>query len=454
MSRDKVYAWVVVAAALAGIWFLPSDQEGPALISFVFWIALLVAIELLPVTLNFESQVTMGFPVLLAVSILFPPWAAMVVAGVGSFDPREFRRDIKVHHALFNRAQVMLSVAAASLIFEVTSADVAAPSAALVLSAALAAGAYTVTNLGLVAVWVGLRQKISVPRALLGLLPTPAAGFWFSYFILASLGVATAVVYENVSFGAWAVAAFIVPLVFARLSFLGAQSQQRLMQQVQEQQQRLLEATEQVLQEREAERNRIASHIHDSSLQLLSAAVYGCENALAHADAERPGEVVEAISTVRYALDEAITTLRASLVDLRKNIVEEGGLMTTLSNIADQLATLWGVTVTVQGSVSREPPVPIALGAIQIVQESLNNALKHAGVDHMSVRINDQDGMVHVVVEDEGAGFDIGQEIGEDHIGMRLMRDRADQLGGRVELHSRPGEGTRVEAFLPKGVEL
>jgi two-component system nitrate/nitrite sensor histidine kinase NarX len=68
------------------------------------------------------------------------------------------------------------------------------------------------------------------------------------------------------------------------------------------------------------------------------------------------------------------------------------------------------------------------------------------------VKIEDVDGALRLVVEDEGKGFAPGQVTGSDHLGMRLMHDRAAQLGGRIELDSAPGRGTRVEAVLPGGV--
>ena len=77
--------------AAAGVWLLPPG-ETPPLSTFLFWIALLIAVELLPVSLDFESQVTMGFPILLAAAMLFPPWAAMAIAGIGSIEVNHMRK--------------------------------------------------------------------------------------------------------------------------------------------------------------------------------------------------------------------------------------------------------------------------------------------------------------------------------------------------------------------------
>jgi signal transduction histidine kinase len=144
--------------------------------------------------------------------------------------------------------------------------------------------------------------------------------------------------------------------------------------------------------------------------------------------------------------------LRDSLMDLRKSAVEEGGLFETIQKFADQVATVWGAEVRIEGTIDHEPPIPVALAAVQILQEGLANALKHAGEGEVVLKIHQEEGMVHLVVEDEGPGFDPSAEIGADHHGMRLMKERAARVGGRIELDSRPGAGTRVEAILPAGL--
>jgi signal transduction histidine kinase len=185
---------------------------------------------------------------------------------------------------------------------------------------------------------------------------------------------------------------------------------------------------------------------------MLAAAAYGCGNAAAFIDAGRVDAARDAVVSAREAIDDAIKGLRESLVDLRKSSVEEGGLVETIRNFSQQLATLWGAEVRIEGNVASEPPIPVALAAFQILQEGLVNALKHSDGSAVVVNISNIDNMVHIVVEDDGPGFDPETEVGTDHVGMRLMRERAARVGGRIELRSRPGRGTRLEAILPGGV--
>ncbi len=221
---------------------------------------------------------------------------------------------------------------------------------------------------------------------------------------------------------------------------------------IRQQQKSLLDASERVFQEREAERNRIAEEIHDGSLQMLAAAAYGCGNASEFIDANRTDLAKEAALGARDAINGAMKALRDSLVDLRKSSVEEGGLVQTIHTFADHLSVLWGTEINIEATINREPPIPVALAAFQILQEGLTNALKHAQDASVTVRISDEDGMVHIVIEDKGVGFDASDEVGEEHVGMRLMRERAARIGGRLELQTEPGQGTRLEAILPGAV--
>src|SRR5688572_7666965 len=135
MPRTKVYAWsVVAAAALSAIVGLTQFEGSFPFGEAVFWVILLAVAELLPVGLGFETRVTMGFPILLAIAILFPPGVAIAIAGAGSFDSREFTRSIPPHRAAFNHAQVMLAVGAESLILHAGSTPF---NAVLILLAAL-----------------------------------------------------------------------------------------------------------------------------------------------------------------------------------------------------------------------------------------------------------------------------------------------------------------------------
>ena len=126
--------------------------------------------------------------------------------------------------------------------------------------------------------------------------------------------------------------------------------------------------------------------------------------------------------------------------------------METIENYVAHVSTLWGTEVGIEGGVAAEPPIPVSLAAVQILQEGLVNALKHAQGSTVVIRVEETDGFVHIVIEDDGTGFDPATSVDDEHHGMRLMRERAERVGGRIELDTLEGRGTRVEAVLPGGV--
>lgn len=449
MNFVKVYAWsgVAVTAIVTALLYSNFQHEFP-IGAIVFWALLLAIAELLPVTLGFETRITMGFPILIAAAIIFQPPLAMTIAGLGSFDSREFKRDLPLHHALFNRGQAMLAVGAASSVIHLGGETL---NLGLVLAAAIA---HLIVNLGLVAGAVHFETGIPFANVLRAIPPSPIAGFALTYILLTGLGAATATAYSRVEGGGeWVVIAILVPLLFARMTIQGAKAQEELSKKIRRQQEALLAASESVFQEREQERQRIAEHIHDSSLQMLAAAAYGCSNTAALLDTGDFDRAKQTLSSADEAIHAAMSALREALVDLRKASVEEGGLMTTITKFVDQLSVLWGAQIKVEGSIVHEPPIPVALAAFQILQEGLVNALKHSDSEEIVVKITeDQTRMVHIVVQDQGPGFDPRREVEADHVGMTLMKERAEGVGGEILLQSSPGQGTRLEAILPAGV--
>ena len=432
------------AGALALAWTAPVDV--PTISTFVFWILLLSAAEVLPVSLGFQTRVTMSFPITIAISVLFAPAVGMTMAAIGSFDARELKGEIPLWRSVFNRSQLVLAVGGASLLIHTVDAQElwTFPTGALLLLGAITA--HVLVNLGLVALMLHEDRGVGLEETFRILLPRPVSGFLLSQATLGALGVATAAAYREIEFF---VAAFLIPLLFARLSLLGAKAQQELAEQVQRQQQALLDATEKVFVDRERERNTIAEEIHDSSLQLLVGAAYASGNSLHYLDEGNLEEARAAIASSKGAIEDAIADLRLSLTDLRKSSIEQGGLMETIETFADQMRVLWAADIRIEGRTEQEPPIPVSLAAFQILQEGLTNALKHSESRSVAVRVGEHDGMVHIEVEDQGAGFDVSEEPAPQHMGLRLMRERADRVGGRLELHSAPGGGTRLEAVLP-----
>ncbi|MDQ3964450.1 MAG: sensor histidine kinase [Actinomycetota bacterium] len=448
MVRSKILAWSVVGVTALVLGLLLSDGIGdaPSVSALAFWIALLAAVELLPIYLGYAAELTMGDAMILAIVMLFSPEIAMLIVGIGSFDPRELSRRVPLHKALFNRSQAMLAVAAAAVPFAIFDGPFE------FLPIVLAASLRLVVNLGLVAAAVATERRTRIAQVVKELVPRPVAGFALSYATLAGLGVVAALVYVRIDNGEWAVAAILIPLLFARMSIIAARRQFELSEQLSKQQTQLLAVSEKVFQEREDERGRIAADIHDSSLQSLAAASFAAGNALDLLDTGDLDRARRAISTVRSAVDDSMQALRDALTDLRRSSVGDEGLVVAVSRFADQVETLWPANIRVEASVDEDPPAAISLAALQIVQEGVTNALKHSGSEHIDVVLTQDDHALHVVVEDHGGGFTEDSDDDPAHLGLALMRERAARAGGQITVGPGNDQGTRVEAILPRAV--
>src|SRR5918996_882317 len=176
MNRFRVYCWAVTAAAVAMLVVsLAEVGDPPPLSTFLFWICLIATVELLPMTLAQGAEVTMGFPLHLALALLFSPWVGMVISGIGAMDVREFRRELPPHRIAFNRSQTMISVGLASAVFSLYGRTLTTESIrpSIILAIALAATANTGANLSLVVGALHYDEAIPSTQALRALLPDP-----------------------------------------------------------------------------------------------------------------------------------------------------------------------------------------------------------------------------------------------------------------------------------------
>ena len=207
---------------------------------------------------------------------------------------------------------------------------------------------------------------------------------------------------------------------------------------------------ERLAREREDERRRLARDLHDGPAQSLSAALFGVDLALATLE-RAPDSAREELLHARELLRDALNELRAMMLGLRPRLLEEQGLGPALQALAG-MAPLWGpnVTVAVAGqSVRLAEDVELAL--YRIAQEAITNARKHSAAREIRVTLEICDETVTLRVTDDGQGFPprrIRPSAGHGE-GVPGMRERAELLGGTLQIESAPGKGTQVLATLP-----
>ncbi len=206
-----------------------------------------------------------------------------------------------------------------------------------------------------------------------------------------------------------------------------------------------------VTQAQEDERLRLARELHDDTVQSLIALGQRLERA-EKAIAQNPNSCAEHLEGLRRATRTMVQDVRRLIGDLRPIYLDDLGLVTALEMLAAASPAGHRPTLTVRGAVRRLAP-DLELSLYRIVQSALKNAEQHAHAAHVSVELSFDDQAVHVIVQDDGVGFDVPDSPDElarqGHFGLLGMRERAMLFGGSLMLTSRPGHGTRVEATLP-----
>jgi two-component system, NarL family, nitrate/nitrite sensor histidine kinase NarX len=195
------------------------------------------------------------------------------------------------------------------------------------------------------------------------------------------------------------------------------------------------------------ERTDWAIHIHDGLTQSVTSAILELQG-LQHRIRTDPELVCATLKEIEDAIRNDLNQIRQILFEL------EGGTPhrePPLATFVSDLVERWHLSarVSIEGEVERIPDVTLET-ANAIVAEALANAAKHSGAPEVSVRIIAGLDELRIEVEDRGSGV-VPPTDDEMHFGLRLLRGRAERIGGTIEIDSKPGSGTRVVAVLPVG---
>jgi signal transduction histidine kinase len=431
-------------ALVASLLAIEQPTVGPEVI---FWVLTVAIVELLPVPFWRGLQMSMGFPILLATGFLYPPAIAGLVALVGSCDPREFRREVAATTALFNRAQVAISVLGASLVFhQIASIRSSVPW--VLLGAIAATVSDYLANQGLVTAWVTLLHGLRPLEVMRKLRIGHPAEFLLSYLALGLLAIVLAELFQQVGF--WSVAALLAPLVFARQMFFRSRALEAAHKELKVREQVLQALSDRMAEERQDERAQIAAYLHDDLAQLLfrmSLQVDLARRHLSHDDSHAIEQDLEAIRETKNRTSELI---RALIRDLHRSPLGRAGLAEALQSFTGDLAKGADIRFHTRVAPIALPPA-IQLIAYHIAREAAMNSLKHSGASNVWITLESTDEGAELSIRDDGSGFDADPEVTspEGHFGLNMMRERAHVAGGSFHVESVPGEGTLVRVRFP-----
>jgi len=233
------------------------------------------------------------------------------------------------------------------------------------------------------------------------------------------------------------------------------------------------QAQAQILEQQRAlamlhEREQLARELHDSTSQVLGYAgfqleaisnyVLDGEKAIAArqlSDAcTRLGEAGTQLSRLSRIVEDAQADIREYILNLRLAPSDQQPFFTTLQHYLDGFSQNYDLQaeLSIGSGVDDENfDRGTKLQLFRIIQEGLSNARKHSGARCVQVTIEVQERLAHVCIQDNGCGFDpaLQGSDGGNHFGLRFMRERAEQIGGTLQVVSVPGQGTSVMVDVP-----
>lgn len=195
------------------------------------------------------------------------------------------------------------------------------------------------------------------------------------------------------------------------------------------------------------ERTRWAMQIHDGLTQAVTSAILEIQT-LEHRIETDPDAAVASLHEIEDQIREDLHRIRQLLFEMT---ADRPRAAPVFAGFVQDLAERWHLPtkVDVDGELDVAPADALD-AAHAIVAEAIANAAKHSGTADAVVRVRTREGALHIEIEDHGRGL---TAVGDDdpHFGLRIMRTRAETLGGSLVVESTPGHGTTVRAVLPVG---
>ncbi len=197
----------------------------------------------------------------------------------------------------------------------------------------------------------------------------------------------------------------------------------------------------------ENEAKRIAHALHDEAGQLLASVHF----VVAEMADELPPQSRPRLQEIKALLNRIETELRNLSHELRPIVLDRLGLLPALQFLAEGVTRRAGIPITVKGGEPGRLPPVVEITLYRIVQEALNNVLKHARASSASIELEVGPERVSCTIRDNGVGFAAERIQHSDGLGLAGIRERLNALGGSLHFASRPKRGTELRAEVPRG---
>ncbi len=209
-----------------------------------------------------------------------------------------------------------------------------------------------------------------------------------------------------------------------------------------------------IINAQEDERKRIASDIHDDTIQSLISCFYQLEAAEMMMEEGSSEKALDLLRGIKRDLQRNITCMRRLLFDLRPSILDDAGLVPAIEDYLNRLEEELGIRSFLYVSEDvGEVGQDLGVSVYRMAQEVFANIRKHSSATEVEVKLYRQGKNLVVSIRDNGVGFEpekvLEEKGAEEHFGLRSLRERVELAGGDMDIRSRPGAGTEVTIRVP-----
>lgn len=208
-----------------------------------------------------------------------------------------------------------------------------------------------------------------------------------------------------------------------------------------------------VVRAQEEERRWVARELHDSVNQILSSIKYRVQASEDKIPAANSG-LLSDVRMVRTLIDQCIQEIRRISQNLRPTALDDLGLLPAVQGLCDQFRSRTGMAIHLRtAGIHRRLGTDIELSLFRILQEALNNVVKHSGASLVTIRLEQEPLWLKLSVRDNGRGFDPSlqhlRRAQASGLGLLHIRERAEFVGGSMQVDSAPGRGTEIVVRVP-----
>jgi PAS domain S-box-containing protein len=195
------------------------------------------------------------------------------------------------------------------------------------------------------------------------------------------------------------------------------------------------------------ERQRLSRELHDSVSQALYSIALGARTARTLLDRD-PMATAEPLDFVLAQAERGLAEMRTLIFELRPEALEQEGLVGALGKQAEILRTREELTINLDLGAEPDAPLAVKEALYRIAQEAMQNVGKHAAATELRLSMRRAGDDIFLEIADNGRGFNPNTSF-PGHLGLSTMRERAERMGGSLQVESRPGAGTTVRAAIP-----